>query len=189
MPSADHLMAIAEFGRDLASGTSARSGLQHAMRVLDRRLGARRCLALWSDPKARELELLACHGLASERFRPRYGTGVAGRVAESGRPIVVPSVRHEAMALSELSEPDDWIDGRWSQIAVPLLNEGERVGVLSAYFPDGEGSDFTGRLGLLGVVAALIAQAFTSPHTPLSEAGPPERSGSTGKSSEESRFE
>ena len=44
-------------------------------------------------------------GISPEEFRPRYGAGVAGRVAEGGRPIVVPVVRQEPMALAELADP------------------------------------------------------------------------------------
>ena len=79
-----------------------------------------RSLLAVSDPERRTLEIEATHGLPADQFRLRFGQGVAGRVAESGRPIVVPVLRHEPMALSELSDLGAWSDGHWSLVSVPV---------------------------------------------------------------------
>ena len=57
-------------------------------------------------------------GIPMDDLRPRYGVGVAGRVAEGGRPIVVPTVRHEPMALLEFSQPTSWREARFSLVSL-----------------------------------------------------------------------
>lgn len=161
----EHLVALAEVGRELTRGTIAVEGFERALEVLDRRLGATRSVLYSLDPELRAIELTAAHGVTSEQLRPRYGLGVAGRVAASGRTIVVPRLRHEPMALSELASPAQWADQSWSLLAVPVSIGGRGVGVLSAYFPTEEKADFNGRLGVLEVVASLVAQALLAAYS------------------------
>jgi Nif-specific regulatory protein len=130
------------------------------MLVLARRLGAERSALYVADAERRALELEACHGLTAEHFRPRYGGGVAGRVTESGHPIVVPLVRHEPMALSELTDSSKWSDASWSLVAVPVSMAGRRFGALCTYFRDQQARDFSGCLGVLEVVGSLLSQAL-----------------------------
>lgn len=160
----EHLMALAEVGRELTGGDGSRSALEQALAVLDRRLDACCSVLYVADPDERVLEVRAAYGLSAEQLRPRFGTGVAGRVAESGRPIVVPVVRHEPMALSELSELADWSKASFSLVSVPVAVAGRPAGALSTYFRKFERSEVTGLLGVLEVVASLISQALRAAH-------------------------
>ncbi|MFZ5897222.1 MAG: sigma 54-interacting transcriptional regulator [Myxococcota bacterium] len=156
----EHLIALAEVGRHLTSGGDVPDAIARALRVLDRRLAALRSLLSVADPERRTLEIEATHGLPADQFRLRFGQGVAGRVSESGRPIVVPVLRHEPMALSELSDLSAWSDGHWSLVSVPVTMAGRHVGALSAYFPRSANDDFNGRLGVLEIAASLVGQAL-----------------------------
>jgi Nif-specific regulatory protein len=134
------------------------------MRALDRRLTARRSLLSVADPERRSLELQAAYGLPADNFRLRFGVGVAGRVVESGRPIVVPNLRHEPMALAELSDATAWSEGLWSLVCVPLSVAGRQMGALSAYFPKDAVESFSARVGVLEIVASLLGQALRTAH-------------------------
>jgi Nif-specific regulatory protein len=160
----DHLLALAEVGRELTAASAVREGIERAMWVLARRLGAERSALYVADSDRRSLELEAAHGLGAEHFRPRHGSGVAGRVTESGHPIVVPLVRHEPMALAELTDASKWSDAPWSLVAVPVRMAGRRVGALCAYFRSRDGQDFSGCLGVLEVVGSLLSQALRTAH-------------------------
>jgi Nif-specific regulatory protein len=160
----EHLLALAEVGRELTGGDPARPALEQALEVLDRRLGANCSVLYVADPEERSLEVRAAFGLSPEQLRPRFGLGVAGRVAESGRPIVVPFVRHEPMALSELSELSDGSRAIFSLIAVPVAVAGRPAGVLSTYFRKFDRAEVAGLLGVLEVVASLISQALRAAH-------------------------
>lgn len=159
-----HLVALAEVGRELTANVEIGSGIERALGVLDARLSARRSVLYTADPEHRTLDLAAAYGMNIDQFRPRYGLGVAGRVAESGRPIVVPTVHREPMALAELTDPVGWSAEHWSLVSVPVSTAGRRIGALCAYFSEGPGGDFNGRLSVLEVVASLVSQALRTAH-------------------------
>ncbi|HEX4339226.1 MAG TPA: sigma 54-interacting transcriptional regulator [Polyangiaceae bacterium] len=173
----EQLAALAYIGQELAAAPNLADGFQRAMRLLDQRLGARRSALFVVDPKERALSVIAAYGMPKEATRARYGVGVVGRVAEGARPIVVPTVRHEPMALLELSEPSAWRETRFSLVAVPLMVAAECAGVFSVYF-DGTAPDFPTRLNVLNVVASLVAQSIRPARAPArTEPSRPTQSG------------
>src|SRR5262249_59427342 len=91
------LLAVGEIGRELAGSAELDQRLRLLLRVLDRRLGAARSALYLVDGEGRALTVEATHGLTPQQLRPRFGSGVAGRVARSGQPVVVPVVRHDPM--------------------------------------------------------------------------------------------
>ncbi len=113
--------ALAAVGEQLMAGASLAEAFPRAMRSLDPALKVRRAALFVADAKQRTLSVSSVFGASVDDFRPRYGLGVAGRVAEGGRPLVVPAVRREPMALSELADPIEWQDERLSLVSVPLL--------------------------------------------------------------------
>nr|PZN28651.1 MAG: sigma-54-dependent Fis family transcriptional regulator [Pseudomonadota bacterium] len=111
------------------------------------------------DPGQRPLEVGGAFGFAPGQLRPRYGLGVAGRVAETGRPIVVPVVRQEPMALAELADPGAWSHAPLGLVCVPVSLAGRPAGALATYFPN-HGADWSSLLRVLEVVASLMSQAL-----------------------------
>jgi Nif-specific regulatory protein len=169
----DHLSALAIIGQELTSGSTLSDGFSRAMSALKAPLGVRRAVLFIADAQNRTLKVEAIYEAVAHDFRARYGQGVAGRVAEVGRPIVVPSVRREPMALSELSEPERWRDQAVSLVSVPIAIRGRSAGALSVYLDADPAAGFATRLGLLQVVASVIAQELRSA-APVREQ-PPDR--------------
>jgi hypothetical protein len=81
-------------------------------------------------------------------------------VAESQKPIVVPVVRHDAMALSELSELSTWKDAGWNLVAVPSVRAQPVSAVLCAYFRHRDPAGFGARIGAMDVVLSLMWKAI-----------------------------
>src|ERR1700722_3789825 len=156
----EQLAILGSVGQELTSGATLADGFVRAMRHLDERLGARRSVLFIGDEGARTLTVEAAYGATADDFRPRYGLGVAGRVAEVGRPIVVPAVRQDPMALSELAEVGGWRSEPLSLVSVPVLLAGRSMGAFSVYFAQDASVGFATRLGLLRVVASVIAQGL-----------------------------
>ena len=158
-PAHEHLLAVAEVGRELAAPGDIDRRLTRSLQVLEQHLGARRsALYLASEGERPSLSVQAAHGIAPDHFRARYGAGVAGRVAQSGRPVIVPVVRHDAMAQSELAELARWYDSDWNLVAVPVMSAGRSIGALCAYFR--HRAALAERVSVLDVVAALLAKAL-----------------------------
>jgi len=161
-PAPELLLAAAEVGRELAAAGEVNGRLERGMLVLERRLGVGRAVLYMGDVERRTLAVQTTHGVSAAQFRPRFGSGVAGRVAETLKPIVVPSVRHDAMALSELSDYAQWSGAGWNLVAVPAGASKGTTAVLCAYFRQRDPSGFAGRLSALDVVASLMWKAARS---------------------------
>ena len=131
-----------------------------ALRVLERRLGAGRSVVYAAEPSRQTLTVSASQGVDPDAFRPRFSAGAAGRVAATGQPVVVPVLRHDAMALSEIADLTRWADIGWNLVAVPVTARGRTVGVLCAYFRHRDPAGFGERLGVLDVVAGLVGKAL-----------------------------
>jgi Nif-specific regulatory protein len=159
-PSPEVLIAVAEVGRELAATGALEARLGAALRVLERRLGAGRSVVYVIGPDERSISVGASHGLDPDAFRARYSVGAAGRVAATGQPVVVPVLRHDPMALSEISDLTRWTEIGWNLVAVPVTGRGRCIGVLCAYFRHRDSSGFGERLGVLDVVAGLIGKAM-----------------------------
>ena len=162
------LSALAHVGEELAAGATLADGFERAMRMLDRRLGAKRS-ALFLVV-AGQLTVEVAYGVPREALRPRHRLGVAGRVADSGLPIVVPSILREPMAIADLADPAAWRDEALSLIVVPVSVGGRCVGALSVYFAADPASSLATRLSVVQVVASAVAQGLRAGQTP--EAAP-----------------
>jgi Nif-specific regulatory protein len=135
--------------------------LSEAMLSLAARLGACHAVLYLGDPKRRTIEIEASFRMAPEDVRPRWGGGVAGRVAEAGHSIVVPVVSREPMALVELTEPSRWRDAGLSLVCVPISLHGRCQGALSVYFSANPGL-LDDRVAGAMKAAAAVAQALQS---------------------------
>jgi Nif-specific regulatory protein len=156
---------------EIGRAPSLPSALATAVAWLGERSGVRCAAVFQGDSVARTMTVAAVHGIAPEDLRPRYGLGVAGRIAEGGRPVVIPSVRREPMALSELTDPAAWRGEPLGLVAVPLLAGDRCIGALSVYFREETVAAFAQRLVAVRQVAAALAQRMRPSHSAAIDAG------------------
>jgi len=152
-----------EVRRVLGSDASWAERLQSVLVSLERHAAVDRSVIYVLDARTRQLEIVAQRGLSARHYRPRLGTGVAGRAAQSKQRIVVPQVRLDPMALSELEDPDAWLDPGWSLLALPLSrgvsSGGALLGVLSCYSRGERAADPDAPVDV-GEVAELLGAAL-----------------------------
>jgi Nif-specific regulatory protein len=166
---------------EMAAGETLAECFDRAMALLEGHLEAKRAALLVADEAQRLLTVHATYGMPRDALRPRYGAGVAGRVAESGLPIVVPAVRREPMALSELAAPAAWQGERLSLVSVPVLVDGRRAGALSVYFANETQGTFPTRVAVVQRAADALATGL--------RAGQGSKAGSTRRASPRAAFE
>jgi transcriptional regulator with GAF, ATPase, and Fis domain len=154
----EHLAIVARSGEELAASATLDEGFERAMRLLEEPLGARRAALILAEGEPPALVVEVGHGMAAGALRPRYGGGVAGRVVESGLPMVVADLDLEPAALFELAEPDAWKNERLALVSVPVVMAGRCAGALSVYLADQTPSDLPIRRGIVQVLAAFLAQ-------------------------------
>ena len=148
-------------GKEAADAISLGDQMRRAMRPLEQ-FGAVRSALFQADIHQRTLLVEATYGVRAKDFRVRYGAGVAGRVAEAGRPIVVPSVRREPMALSEFADPAAWREEGLSLVSVPIAIDGRCAGALSVYFTAASCKGFAVPLKALETFAAELAEGLAA---------------------------
>src|ERR1700759_1561118 len=89
------LATLLEIGRTLAGTHELKAALGLALKALVRHHGMLRGLLMLSDAKTGELCLVASHGMGEgveRRGVYRLGEGITGRVAQTGKPIIVPRI-------------------------------------------------------------------------------------------------
>ncbi len=162
---APELAALLEFSRVLGGNPRLRTSLEAALAVLTGSYGAAGAAAMLFDDTAGDLRLEAATGIPDARRRAvrlKSGEAVTGRVAATGKPIVVPQVSKEPL-LKSLREPfpaSVAAKRELSLVAVPVTVDQRTVGALSLALPYDAARDFARATSFLGVVASLVGQTL-----------------------------
>jgi Nif-specific regulatory protein len=115
------------------------------------------------------LSIEASQGLTREEARRgqyRLGEGITGRVAQSGKPIVVPDVSKEPDFLSRTRSRKEQQMGF---ICVPIIHKGEVVGTISTDRPTAPQEVLDADLQFLMLVANILAEAVARIREDVSE--------------------
>jgi Nif-specific regulatory protein len=134
--------------------------LESILEILSRSLSMERATVTLRDPTAGLLRIRACHGLSEdEKQRGIYhsGEGVTGTIFSSAQPFVVPDIGNEPLFLNK-TQARDLRKESLAFIGVPILLQGEPVGVLSVDRLFGREVGFEEDIRFLTILAGLIAQ-------------------------------
>src|SRR5712692_10734496 len=157
-----NLTTLLEISQALASTLDLKTALHRVLETLEGHHGVVRGAVTLLNDQSKELSIEASIGINTEGQRARYqlGEGITGRVAQSGRPVVVPQISrvplflHRAVQRKELRGPE------LSFICVPFVLNKKPVGALGVDLEFDPKRDYSGITGLLRVVASMIAQAL-----------------------------
>jgi len=156
------LSTLVEIARVLADEAILKVGFARALETLGRHHGIVRSFVMLLDADSEKLRLEATFGLdedVARRVTYRLGEGVVGRVAQTGKPVVVPQTSQEPLLLNRLRNPGS-NQKEVSFICVPIVTAGKPIGVLGADRIYKQGRDFERTTKFLSVVAAMMAQAL-----------------------------
>lgn len=126
----ERLLAAIEFSKALVSAYDMETLLSAVLEQIKLLLPAANWSLLLLDPQSRELYFAVTVGVDSESvkgIRLRLGEGIAGSVAQTGRPIFIPNVDQDPRFSARVDTATGF-DTR-SVIALPLLVRGEVIGV------------------------------------------------------------
>ena len=162
------LETFLEIGQALAGPMKLKEAMTRVLAILSRHHGMMRCSVMLFDQDTNDLHIVASHGLdegSARRLRYQVGEGITGRVAQTGKPIVVPQISREPMFLDRLGERKKALKQReLSFICVPLLVNRKTVGVLSVDLQYKADRDYERATTFLAIIAAMIAQAIKVDH-------------------------
>jgi two-component system, sensor histidine kinase PdtaS len=126
------LSALAEVSRSVTTPIYLEDILKLVVRMAAKTMGAKRCTLRLLHKPTGSLVVRASAGIAdqAEDVTPlQVGEGIAGRVAQSGKPIIIEDLRHSDMEGIELFAGS----GVSSILAVPLKMRDKNIGVFSCY--------------------------------------------------------
>lgn len=158
------LATLVEVGRILADTTTLNTALTTVLETLGRFHGVVRSFVMLLDLESDKLRVEAIYGLNADAVRRvtyRIGEGVIGRVAASGKPVVVPQTSQEPLLLNRLRAFEASASRKeMSFVCVPILVDGKAIGVIGADRPYKQERDFDRTTKFLSVIASMIAQAL-----------------------------
>jgi Nif-specific regulatory protein len=143
------LSSLIEISQALSGSTKLRDALGRVLDVLGRHHRVVRGAVVLRDPGTRDLRVEASSG---GRGRHYPGDGVAERVVDSGKPVVVPRTSLEP----SLAARDG---GEASLVSVPIVVDRKPVGALSVELGFKRDRDYDRAVKFFGVVASIVAQA------------------------------
>jgi len=154
------LATLFDVSQALSGSRSLGEALSAGLRILAHYHGVPRSSVTLVDEGSDELYIEASFGLdaAGQQTRYRLGEGITGRVAASGKAIVVPDVNREPRFLHRAARRQN--DPATAFICVPILLDHRPVGALSVDVPSALGRDLDRVLKYLHVVSSLIALAL-----------------------------
>ncbi len=100
--------------------------------------------------------------IAKVSYRP--GEGLTGKIAETGKPIVVPQVSKEHLFLNRLSTLDPAVDKEQTFIGVPITLDYKVLGVLITNLPFNARRDYDSTKKFLTLVASALLQPIRFQH-------------------------
>ncbi|HEX4945317.1 MAG TPA: nif-specific transcriptional activator NifA [Blastocatellia bacterium] len=154
------LSALLEVSQALGSTLDYKVALEKVLEILDDELGMKRGAISLVDAKTRDLSIQFAHGLTEteiRRGRYRLDEGITGKVAASGKPIIVPQISKEPLFLFRTRKRSGQEE---SFICVPIKDRKQTIGTISIAFPFKPGHNYDDSVKLLSIVASMIAQSL-----------------------------
>jgi HD-GYP domain-containing protein (c-di-GMP phosphodiesterase class II) len=123
-------------------------------------MGAGKVSLMLLDKYNEELRIegaIGIHQEVVEHAKVKIGNGIAGKVAETGRALLVTDIETDARVARSNNEP---VYGSKSFLSVPITSEGEVIGVINVSSPVGRAAYIERDLDLLELFAGRVAVAI-----------------------------
>ncbi len=160
------LSDLLEVSQTLGGTLNLRAALQRVVAILEESRGTLSATIVLKDDEAGDLAVEAASGGGSSVRHARYrlGEGIVGRVAQSGRTVVVPQVSREPLFLDRSGVFRRSGRDEMSYVCVPIRAEHRTVGALGVALPYQEDRSYDQEAKLFGVVGSMIGQAVRVHH-------------------------
>ena len=153
------LELLYQISRVLDDNLDMRDVLHPVMNALGEYMGIKHATVTLYNRQTGEIAIEVAHGLSSQQAkkgRYKVGEGITGKVVETGKAIVIPSVGNDPNFLDRTGRGKD---ANKAFICVPITVEREVVGTLSADELDPSDENLKQDLRLLEIIAMMIASS------------------------------
>jgi Nif-specific regulatory protein len=158
--SYEELAALHAIAKILAQPDDLHDRLENILKEMSVRLGMQRGMISLLDREKKEAWLDIAHDFNIDGMEVTYkpGEGITGKVVETGRPMAVANLGQETHFLDRTGARRHLNRAELSFLCVPIMYDGEVVGVLSADKVAREVEDLDKELAMLSAVAELMAK-------------------------------
>ena len=163
--SIKNLSILIEINQAVSRTLELHDSLHATLQILLNSYNIRSGAIFLADETGKILTLEASIGYKEDVSQIRFniGEGLTGRIAESGKPIIVPQVSKEPLFLNRMAswDPDA---GEQSFVGVPIMLDYKALGVLIVNFPYNPKRDFENTLQFITLVASALLQPIRVRH-------------------------
>lgn len=155
------LLTCFEFSKTLVSTFDLEALVRTMVEKFNELIPARNWSILLLEPETQELSFFVVVGLEADKvkhLRLKVGEGIAGTVAQTGKPIFIQNVQTDPRFCAKVDEQTGF-ETR-SIICLPLLVRGDLIGVLEVINIENENFFLQTYLPLLNILADYIAIAL-----------------------------
>lgn len=159
------LVVILEMAKLLEKPLDASRTIQGILRLLSQLYGLNCGRVSLPVPATNTMEVRYSYGLSMDdlkagRFTLNINQGVTGYVMRTGSIGLVPDVNKEPLFIYRVAELSNHSGGRMTFIAVPILESGTPIGVLSVQREGLHERPFDGDISLLRIAASMVGQVL-----------------------------
>src|SRR3989449_2126795 len=162
------LATFLETGQVLAGTFELKEAMSRVLGILGRHHGMIRGAVMLLAEDTNELRIVASYGWdedGARRVKYQMGEGITGRVAQTGKPVVVPQISREPMFLDRLGARKKTLKNQeLSFICVPVLINRKPVGAVGVDLRYKADRDYERATKFLSIIATMIAQAIKVGH-------------------------
>jgi Nif-specific regulatory protein len=155
-----NMSILIEINHAVSRSLELKDSLQATLQILLNGYKVKSGAIFLAEETGKHLDLAASIGYKMDVSRARFavGEGLTGRIAESGKPIIVPQVSKEPLYLNKLSSWDPEKKEELSFVGVPIELDYKVLGVLIVNLPFSAKRDFETTLQFLTLVASALLQ-------------------------------
>lgn len=159
------LVVILEMAKLLEKPLDAPRTIQGILRLLSQLYGLNCGRVSLPVAATNTMEVRYSYGLSPEdlkagRFTLNINQGVTGYVMRTGSIGLVPDVNKEPLFIYRVAELSNHSGGRMTFIAVPILESGRPIGVLSVQREGLHERPFDGDISLMRIAASMVGQVL-----------------------------
>ncbi len=159
------LVVILEMAKLLEKPLDAPRTIQGILRLLSQLYGLNCGRVSLPVASNNTIEVRYSYGLSPEdlkagRFTLNINQGVTGYVMRTGSIGLVPDVNKEPLFIYRVAELSNHTGGRMTFIAVPILESGRPIGVLSVQREGLHERPFDGDISLMRIAASMVGQVL-----------------------------
>ena len=156
------LSILIEINNAISRTFNLKESLMATLKILQKSYHIKSGTVVLAEDEGTTFVMSASIGYRNDPAKTKYkpGEGLTGRIAESGKPIIVPQVSKEPLFLNRASSWNPKIDREQSFIGVPIILDYETLGVLMVNLAFNAKRDYDSSVKFLILVASALVQAI-----------------------------